>query len=47
MPGISPKIVTHQLRVDLVAHPVRQKKRSFRGDRLMAITHEVDKLSRS
>uniref|UniRef100_A0A2N9HJT9 Uncharacterized protein n=1 Tax=Fagus sylvatica TaxID=28930 RepID=A0A2N9HJT9_FAGSY len=44
MPGISTKVVAHQLNVNPSFHPVKQKRRVFAPERNAAITEEVDKL---
>lgn len=44
MPGIDPKEITYRLSVDLLARPIRQKKRTSATNRNQAITEEVDKL---
>uniref|UniRef100_A0A2N9GVB7 Reverse transcriptase domain-containing protein n=1 Tax=Fagus sylvatica TaxID=28930 RepID=A0A2N9GVB7_FAGSY len=44
MPGISTKVVAHQLNVNPSIHPVKQKRRVFAPERNAAIMEEVDKL---
>uniref|UniRef100_A0A2N9GHD1 Reverse transcriptase domain-containing protein n=1 Tax=Fagus sylvatica TaxID=28930 RepID=A0A2N9GHD1_FAGSY len=44
MPGISTKVVAHQLNVNPSFRPVKQKRRVFAPERNAAITEEVDKL---
>ena len=44
MPGISPKIIQHKLKVDLERKPVQQKRRAFALERDQAIAEEVTKL---
>jgi hypothetical protein len=44
MPGISTKVVAHQLNVNPSFHPVKQKRRVFAPERNAAIMEEVDKL---
>ena len=44
MPGISPKIIQHKLKVDPERKPVQQKRRAFAPERDQAIAEEVTKL---
>jgi hypothetical protein len=44
MPGISTKVVAHQLNVNPSFHPVKQKRRVFAPERNAAVMEEVDKL---
>ena len=44
MPGIDPEVMTYHLRVDLIFHPIKQKKRSFAPECQKVIAKEVDKL---
>uniref|UniRef100_A0A2N9FLD8 Uncharacterized protein n=1 Tax=Fagus sylvatica TaxID=28930 RepID=A0A2N9FLD8_FAGSY len=44
MPGISTKVIAHQLNVNPSFRPVKQKRRVFAPERNAAITEEVDKL---
>ena len=44
MTGISPKVIVHQLNVDLSFKAVRQKRRKFAPERNKIINDEVDKL---
>ena len=44
MPGISPSVIYHSLNVDLNAKPIRQKKRRFALERVLAVKDETDKL---
>uniref|UniRef100_A0A2N9J111 RNA-directed DNA polymerase n=1 Tax=Fagus sylvatica TaxID=28930 RepID=A0A2N9J111_FAGSY len=47
MPGISTKVVAHQLNVNPSFQPVKQKRRVFAPERNAAVTEEVDKLLRA
>jgi ribonuclease HI len=47
MPGISTKVVAHQLNVNPSFQPVKQKRRVFAPERNVAVTEEVDKLLRA
>ena len=44
MPGISPKIIQHKLKVDPERKPIQQKRRAFAPKRDQAIVEEVTKL---
>ncbi|XP_059428567.1 uncharacterized protein LOC132162341 [Corylus avellana] len=44
MPRISPEEIVHQLNVDPVMKPMKQKRRKFTPERNMAIAEEVEKL---
>ncbi|KAM1066715.1 hypothetical protein ACFX2B_021848 [Malus domestica] len=44
MPGISPDIICHRLRIDPKTKPVRQKRRSYDVERYEAMKTEVEKL---
>ena len=44
MPGISPDVITHQLRINKDQRPVRQKLRSMSTEKQAAIEEEVRKL---
>jgi hypothetical protein len=44
MPGISTKVVAHQLNVNPSFHPIKQRRRVFAPERNAAVTEEVDKL---
>ena len=44
MPGIDPSLICHKLNVDPKAIPVKQKKRKFGPECIVAICQEVDKL---
>jgi hypothetical protein len=44
MPRIIPRVATHQLKVNLAFSPIRQKKRSFKGEIQRAIITELTKL---
>ncbi|KAJ4719042.1 Retrovirus-related Pol polyprotein from transposon opus [Melia azedarach] len=44
MLGISPSIISHQLNMDPIHRPIRQKQRAFNQERYDAIEEKVDKL---
>ena len=44
LPDIDPKVMTHQLSINLNHRPIKQKKRSFVPEQQKVITKEVDKL---
>ena len=44
MPGISPKIIQHKLKVDLERKPIQQRRRAFAPKRDQTIAEEVTKL---
>ena len=44
MPGISSSVIRHSLNINPNAKPVRQKKRQFAQERVLAIKEETDKL---
>ena len=44
MLGISPSIICHSLNVSPNARPMRQKKKRFAPNRIIAINEEIDKL---
>ena len=44
MPGISPSVIHHSLNINPNAKPIRQKKRRFAPERVLAVKDETDKL---
>ena len=44
MPGISPSVIFHSLNINPNARPIRQKRRRFAPERVLAIQEETDKL---
>lgn len=44
MPGIDPKVMVHQLNIDMTYRLVKQKKQSFAPEHQKAIIKETDKL---
>ena len=47
MPGIPPSVISHSLNINPLVRPVKQKKRKFGPERLIAIRQETAKLQKA